>query len=65
MLDNLTYLALFAGLIALATIVLSPIIGLLIVRARLVRQARELEHIRAKHERAQEIYQERKAQGRI
>lgn len=65
MLDNLTYLALFAGLIALATIVLSPIIGLLIVRARLVRQAHELKHIRAKHEQALRIYEERKAQGRL
>lgn len=65
MLDNLVYLSLFAGLIALAFIVLSPIIGLLMVRAKLLRQARELEHIQAKHDSALAIYQERKAQGRI
>lgn len=65
MLDNLLYLCLFAGMMATVISLLSPLFYLLYRRNTLLRQARELEHIQAKHDRAMAIYEERKAQGRI
>lgn len=65
MIDNFVYLFLFVGLIATVVLLLSPLFFLYIRKEKLIRQANELKHIRLKQQRAEEIHQELKAQGRI
>lgn len=65
MLDNVLYLCLFMGMMATVISLLSPLFYLHIKRDRLIRQQRELQHIRLKQQRAEQIHEELKAQGRI
>lgn len=65
MLDNVLILVLFMGMIATVVSLLSPLFFLYLRKEKLLRQEKELQHIKAKHEQALAIYNERKAQGRI